>query len=42
MLPDFWRQVHEIDWSRKESLLSVVPELEQIIQYRPVNERPAR
>jgi hypothetical protein len=42
MLPDFWRQVNEIDWSRKESLLSVVPELEQIIEYRPANERPAR
>ena len=42
MLPDFWRQVNEIDWSRKESLLSVVPELEQIIEYRPANERPTR
>ena len=42
MLPDFWRQVNEIDWSRRESLLSVVPELEQIIEYRPANERPAR
>jgi organic radical activating enzyme len=42
MLPDFWRQVNEIDWSRKESLLSVVPELEQIIEYRPANARSAR
>jgi radical SAM protein with 4Fe4S-binding SPASM domain len=42
MLPDFWRQVNEIDWSRRENLLSVVPELEQIIEYRPANERPAR
>jgi MoaA/NifB/PqqE/SkfB family radical SAM enzyme len=42
MLPDFWRQVNEIDWSRRENLLSVVPELKQIIEYRPANERPAR
>jgi radical SAM protein with 4Fe4S-binding SPASM domain len=42
MLPDFWRQVNEIDWSRREDLLSVVPELKQIIEYRPANERPAR
>jgi len=35
LLPDFWKTVNDLDWSRKESLLSVVPELEAIIEYRP-------
>lgn len=42
LLPDFWRTVNELDWSRNENLLSVVPELQQIIEYRPANERPPR
>jgi sulfatase maturation enzyme AslB (radical SAM superfamily) len=39
LLPDFWRTVNDLDWSRSESLLSVVPELEAIIQYRPEETR---
>jgi hypothetical protein len=35
LLPDFWRSVNDLDWSRNESLLSVVPELEAIIEHRP-------
>lgn len=35
LLPNFWNTVGDLDWSRNESLLSVVPELEAIIQYRP-------
>ncbi len=35
LLPKFWKTVGDLDWSRNESLLSVVPELEAIIQYRP-------
>lgn len=42
LLPNFWKTVNDLDWSRTESLLSVVPELEAIIKYRPANERPAR
>lgn len=34
LLPKFWHAVDDLDWSRKESLISVVPELEQIIEYR--------
>jgi hypothetical protein len=34
LLPDFWRSVNDLDWSRNESLLEVVPELESIIEYR--------
>lgn len=39
LLVDFWRTVNDLDWSRGESLLSVVPELEAIIQYRPEQTR---
>jgi hypothetical protein len=39
LLVDFWRTVNDLDWSRNESLLSVVPELEQIINYRPAETR---
>jgi radical SAM protein with 4Fe4S-binding SPASM domain len=39
LLPDFWKTVNDLDWSRSESLLSVVPELEAIIQYRPEDKR---
>jgi sulfatase maturation enzyme AslB (radical SAM superfamily) len=39
LLPNFWRTVNDLDWSRGESLLSVVPELEAIVQYRPENKR---
>jgi radical SAM protein with 4Fe4S-binding SPASM domain len=39
LLPDFWRTVNDLDWSRNESLLSVVPELEAIVEYRPAETR---
>jgi hypothetical protein len=39
LLPEFWESVNELDWARSESLLSVVPELEEIIQYRPASTR---
>lgn len=35
LLPEFWETVMDMDWCRDESLLSVVPELEQIIKYKP-------
>ena len=39
LLVDFWETVNNLDWSRSESLLSAVPELECIIQYRPKDKR---
>jgi hypothetical protein len=39
LLPNFWSTVNDLDWSRNEDLLSVVPELECIVQYRPVSNR---
>lgn len=39
LLPDFWKTVNDLDWSRSESLVSVVPELREIEQYRPVDHR---
>jgi organic radical activating enzyme len=39
LLPNFWETVNDLDWSRSESLLSVVPELAAIIQYRPKDKR---
>jgi radical SAM protein with 4Fe4S-binding SPASM domain len=34
LLKDFWDSVNDLDWSRSESLLGVVPELESIIEFR--------
>jgi sulfatase maturation enzyme AslB (radical SAM superfamily) len=39
LLKNFWQAVNDLDWSRRESLLSVVPELEAIVQYRPEDQR---
>ena len=39
LLPDFWKTVNDLDWARSESLVSVVPELQAIEQYRPVDTR---
>jgi organic radical activating enzyme len=39
LLPDFWKTVNDLDWARSESLVSVVPELQEIEQYRPVDTR---
>jgi organic radical activating enzyme len=39
LLGEFWDSVNDLDWSRSESLVSVVPELNEIIQYRPVDKR---
>jgi hypothetical protein len=41
LLPAFWQSVNDLDWSRNESLMSVVPELEAIVQYRPAETRAA-
>jgi len=39
LLTDFWETVNDLDWSRSESLVSVVPELQVIMQYRPEDKR---
>ena len=39
LLPKFWHAVSDLDWSRKESLMSVVPELECLLEYKPANTR---
>ena len=39
MLADFWDTVSELDWSRNEKLIDVVPELEQILKYKPAHTR---
>jgi sulfatase maturation enzyme AslB (radical SAM superfamily) len=33
LLPRFWEQTTDLDWSRKESLISVVPELKEIAKH---------
>ena len=42
LLGDFWDKVNDLDWSRNESLLSVVPELESIIKFRKESTRQTR
>jgi hypothetical protein len=39
LLGKFWEQTSDLDWSRNERLISVVPELEQILQYKPPGTR---
>lgn len=39
LLPKFWYAVTDLDWSRKESLMSVVPELARLIEYKPADTR---
>jgi hypothetical protein len=33
LLPLFWEQMTDLDWSRKESLVEIVPELNEICKY---------
>lgn len=39
LLSNFWETINDLDWSRSESLISVVPELEAIVQYRLKDKR---
>jgi radical SAM protein with 4Fe4S-binding SPASM domain len=39
LLREFWETINDLDWSRSESLVSVVPELKAIEQYRPQDKR---
>jgi organic radical activating enzyme len=39
LLSDFWDHVSDLDWSRNEQLMSVVPELEQLLKYKKPHTR---
>jgi hypothetical protein len=39
LLPKFWYAITDLDWSRKENLMSVVPEIVQLIEYKPADTR---
>jgi len=39
LLTDFWETASDLDWSRNERLIDVVPELAEIIQYKPAHTR---
>jgi radical SAM protein with 4Fe4S-binding SPASM domain len=42
LLPDFWSTVNDLDWSRNEDLLSMVPELKAIAEHRQPSRRSLR
>lgn len=35
LLPDFWRTASDLDWSRRERILDAVPELSELLSYKP-------
>jgi organic radical activating enzyme len=35
MLSQFWKITSDLDWSRNESILQTVPELERLLKYKP-------
>jgi hypothetical protein len=39
LLPDFWETASDLDWSRNERIIAAVPELAQILQYKPSHTR---
>ena len=39
LLRDFWESVNDLDWSRSESLVEVVPELKALEHFRPPETR---
>jgi hypothetical protein len=39
LLTDFWETASDLDWSRNERLIDAVPELAEIIQYKPAHTR---
>jgi radical SAM protein with 4Fe4S-binding SPASM domain len=42
LLPEFWETVNDLDWSRNESLIDAVPELQCIEQYRTPTKRSVK
>jgi organic radical activating enzyme len=39
LLPDFWETTSDLDWSRNERLIDAVPELAQLLKYKPEHTR---
>jgi MoaA/NifB/PqqE/SkfB family radical SAM enzyme len=39
LLTDFWETTSDLDWSRNERLIQVVPEIEQLLKYKPAHTR---
>jgi sulfatase maturation enzyme AslB (radical SAM superfamily) len=39
LLSSFWETVNDLDWSRSENLVGIVPELKAIEQHRPMDNR---
>jgi radical SAM protein with 4Fe4S-binding SPASM domain len=39
LLGEFWETTSDMDWSRDERLISAVPELAEILQYKPAHTR---
>lgn len=35
LLTDFWETASDLDWSRSESIVAAVPELAQLLEYKP-------
>jgi hypothetical protein len=35
LLTDFWETASDLDWSRKESIVAAVPELAELLPYKP-------
>lgn len=39
LLPTFWRMISDLDWSRNERLIDAVPELAELLKYKPTDTR---
>jgi radical SAM protein with 4Fe4S-binding SPASM domain len=39
LLPNFWHTTSDLDWSRNEKLIDAVPELAQLLKYKPADTR---
>jgi hypothetical protein len=39
LLPEFWRNACDLDWSRNESIAETVPELQELLIYKPHDTR---
>lgn len=39
LLKDFWETASDLDWARNERIIEAVPELAEILQYKPANTR---
>ncbi len=39
LLPEFWETASDLDWSRNERIVDAVPELSQLLSYKPAHTR---